>query len=308
MYSLFFFISGKWPCQNQWGCLSSCRGGQQSRCPGQWQHSCRGGSGESRGCWDQWWKRTSRHKWRGFCQARGRHSLHQRGRQTEEKALLLQETLLQAQWLLLQEDQEGIRRGSRRGSGSSGWRRESCLRGGHHRGGQAGRSQRGGSQGGPSWGAKGWGGEGRGRGCRGETCRSFARWTWDGSQSRGSSRCWVNPAEQDTGTKEQKEPVWRNARTCLKPGIFVYFLFVFVYYSTTISSIMTAMSLAVMDRRCTGEGTASSLLIGVCICDVGECANESVNVFYMKPWLCWQVGEFDLFNWSIWCWAIGCSS
>lgn len=65
------------------------------------------------------------------------------------------------------------------------------------------------------------------------------------------------------------------------------FLLVFVYYSATISSIMTATSLAVMDRRCTGECAASSLLIGACICDMGECesANVSVNVsfFYMKP-------------------------
>lgn len=71
-------------------------------------------------------------------------------------------------------------------------------------------------------------------------------------------------------------------RTCLKPGIFfVYFLLVFVYYSPTISSNMTAMSVAVMDRRRTGECAASSLLIGACICDVGECesANASVNVF-----------------------------
>lgn len=45
---------------------------------------------------------------------------------------------------------------------------------------------------------------------------------------------------------------------------------------------MTATSLAVMDRRCTGECAASSLLIGVCICDVGEreSANASVTVFF----------------------------
>ena len=46
---------------------------------------------------------------------------------------------------------------------------------------------------------------------------------------------------------------------------------------------MTATSLAVMDRRCTGEcAAASSLLIGACICDVGECesANAGVNVFF----------------------------
>lgn len=66
-----------------------------------------------------------------------------------------------------------------------------------------------------------------------------------------------------------------------------FFLLVFVYYSATISSIMTATSVAVTDRRCAGEcAAASSLLIGACICDVGECesANVSVNVFfYMKP-------------------------
>lgn len=68
--------------------------------------------------------------------------------------------------------------------------------------------------------------------------------------------------------------------------IFFFFLLllVFVYYSATISSIMTATSLAVMDRRCTGEcAAASSLLIGACICDVGECesANAGVNVFFL---------------------------
>lgn len=47
---------------------------------------------------------------------------------------------------------------------------------------------------------------------------------------------------------------------------------------------MTAMSLAVMDRRCSGECAASSLLIGACICDMGECesANVSGNVFLHK--------------------------
>lgn len=84
------------------------------------------------------------------------------------------------------------------------------------------------------------------------------------------------------------KPVWRNERTCLKPGIFFvnFFLLVFVYYSATISSIMTAVSVAVMDRRCTGECAASSLLIGACICDVGECesVNVSVNVIFFSTW------------------------
>lgn len=59
---------------------------------------------------------------------------------------------------------------------------------------------------------------------------------------------------------------------------FVFVLLVFVYYSPTISSIMTAASLAVTDRRC----AVSSLLIGVCICDVGECesANVSATAFF----------------------------
>lgn len=77
---------------------------------------------------------------------------------------------------------------------------------------------------------------------------------------------------------------------CLKPGIFfgffgfVFFALVFVYYSATISSI-TAMSLAVMDRRCNGECAASSLLIGACICDMGECesANVSGNFYFFFP-------------------------
>lgn len=48
------------------------------------------------------------------------------------------------------------------------------------------------------------------------------------------------------------------------------------------------MSLAVMDRRCSGECAASSLLIGACICDMDEC--ESVNVsgnlffFFFSTW------------------------
>lgn len=54
---------------------------------------------------------------------------------------------------------------------------------------------------------------------------------------------------------------------------------VFVYYSSTISSIMTAASMTVMDRRCIGVCAASSLLIGVCICDVGEC-EVRVRLFF----------------------------
>ena len=74
---------------------------------------------------------------------------------------------------------------------------------------------------------------------------------------------------------------------------------------------MTATSVAVTDRRCAGECAASSLLIGACICDVGECegANVSVNVFLHETMtVLTHVAEFDIFYQSIWCWAIGCSS
>lgn len=51
----------------------------------------------------------------------------------------------------------------------------------------------------------------------------------------------------------------------------VFFLF---FSSATISSIMTATSLVVTDRG----RAASSLLIGVCICDVGECEGANASV------------------------------
>lgn len=124
------------------------------------------------------------------------------------------------------------------------------------------------------------------------------------------------PAERDARMKEKMKPVWRNARTCLKPGIFFLFLWwCSVYFSETIPSIMTAMSMAVMGRRCTGQCAASSLLIGAlhlwcgwvwkyecgCECfffcflhETHDCVDTLLNLTYLIL--------------SIWCWAIGCSS
>jgi len=74
-----------------------------------------------------------------------------------------------------------------------------------------------------------------------------------------------------------------------RESFFFLCSFLFVYYSATISSIMTAMSLAVTERRCSRECAASSLLIGACICDMGECESATVSgngfFFFFFPFL-----------------------
>ena len=119
--------------------------------------------------------------------------------------------------------------------------------------------------------------------------------------------------------------MWRNARTCLKPGIFfvpffkiVFFLFFFFFVGVC---LLYCNHLIHNDCNVLGSD-GQEVYWRVCCCLLTahwclhlwrgwvwkcECGCECF-FFYMKPWLCWHVAEFDIFYQSIWCWAIGCSS